>query len=127
MHVLLLMKTTKEICKANGGDWKKGQCDFDTDDEDKADEYTDDVNAKWQSNEEEAEREDDAEDNKRFNDDDEKYTVKSMNGDVKVTRYYDDKDDAEEAYKDLDRDELTHSDKSYSDWEYDDEEHPALK
>jgi hypothetical protein len=50
-----------------------------------------------------------------------------MDGNVKVTRYYDDKDDAEEAYKDLDRDELTHSDKSYSDWEYDDEEHPALK
>ena len=70
---------------------------------------------------------------KKQNDDnddkDEKYPVKSKqkDGSGEVTRYYDDKDDAEEAYKNLDRDELPHGDKSYSDWEYDDEEHPSLK
>jgi hypothetical protein len=32
-----------ELCKDNGGDWKNGECDFKTDDEDKADEFLADV------------------------------------------------------------------------------------
>jgi hypothetical protein len=142
----------KEICEDNGGDWKKGQCDFDGD-EDKADRYGDDLDEKWRSNEAIAKLEDDYVDAQRDNDnydnddnfndyvndgklkvvnkddddDNKKYGVESKDGDNLVTRYYDDKDDAEEAYENLDKDELTHSDKSYSDWEYDDEEHPSLK
>lgn len=69
----------------------------------------------------------DYEESKQDDDKDEKYQVKSKEGDSEVTRYYDDKDDAEEAYENLDRDELPHSDKSFSDWEYDDEEHPSLR
>jgi hypothetical protein len=33
----------KDLCKDNGGDWKIGECDFKTDDEDKAEEFLDDV------------------------------------------------------------------------------------
>lgn len=99
----------------------------------------------WEINEEKSELEDDESDIKRFSNDDDdyndkikvinsndgddnkKYGVTSKQGENEVTSYYKDKDDAEEAYEDLERDELTHSDKSYSDWEYDDEEHPSLK
>ena len=33
----------KDLCKDNGGDGKIGECDFKTDDEDKAEEFLDDV------------------------------------------------------------------------------------
>ncbi len=34
-------QSNKELCKDNGGDWEDGQCDFATDDEDKADKFSD--------------------------------------------------------------------------------------
>ena len=116
----------KDLCKDNGGKWKDSKCVFKEDDG--IDKEQNEVNFEhdladrgmWETSNERMEDVDDDDDNK-------KYAVKSKEGDAIVTRYYDDKDEAEEKYKDLDRDELTHSDKSYSDWEYDDEEHPALK
>ena len=33
----------KELCKENGGEWEDGTCDFKTDDEDKADQFMEDV------------------------------------------------------------------------------------
>jgi len=116
----------KDLCKDNGGKWKDSKCVFKEDDG--IDKEQNEVNFEhdladrgmWETSNERMEDVDD-------DDDDKKYAVKSKEGDAIVTRYYDDKDEAEEKYKDLDRDELTHSDKSYSDWEYDDEEHPALK
>ena len=48
--VLLLIPITtafaesnKELCKENGGDWEDGSCDFKSDDEDKADDFINDV------------------------------------------------------------------------------------
>ena len=35
--------TKKELCKENGGEWEDGVCDFKTDDEDKADQFSEDV------------------------------------------------------------------------------------
>ena len=124
----------KDLCKDNDGKWKDGGCVFKEDDG--IDKEQNEVNFEhdladmgmWETSNE---RNEDVDDNiKVINSDDDdgkKYGFTSKEGDAEVTRYYDDKDEAEEKYKDLDRDELTHSDKSYSDWEYDDEEHPALK
>jgi hypothetical protein len=144
-------KDSKDLCEDNGGDWEDGQCDFKADDEDKADSYLNDMQKIEKFEEEKAALEDylceepdakfdicnptgrdDKDDkvkviNKHNDDDNKKYGVKSKDGENEVTRYYDNKDDAEEAYENLDRDELTYSDKSYSDWEYDDEEHPSLR
>ena len=116
----------KDLCKANDGKWKDGGCVFKEDDG--IDKEQNEVNFEhdladkgmWETSNE---REDDEEDNN----DNDKYAVKAMDGDNEVTRYYDDEDDAEKAYKNLDEDELPHSDKSFNDWEYDDEEHPSLK
>jgi hypothetical protein len=208
--------SNKDLCKDNGGDWENSSCDFETDDEDKADRYLNDQQKRDDFEEERAAEEDalcddpdahfdicqsatlafadkdddeltqrdvdvlcdasedyeahkeqcdklydevkhkvdyseteewnekdyqeskqdddDDDDNKYIKsinsddgDDNKKYGFKAKEGDAEVTRYYDDKEEAEEAYENLDRDELTHSDKSFNDWEYDDEEHPALK
>lgn len=35
--------TEKNLCKKNDGKWKDGSCDFDDDDKDKADQFTDDM------------------------------------------------------------------------------------
>jgi hypothetical protein len=90
--------------------------------DDKDEDYSE--TEEWNEKDYEESKQDD--DNKDKDKDNERYTFKSKQGDGEVTHYFKDKDDAEEAYENLDKDELTHSDKSYSDWEYDDEEHPAL-
>ena len=48
----------KELCKENGGKWKDGECDFDTDDEDKADQFMEDVEKVNEFEDEEAPLED---------------------------------------------------------------------
>lgn len=48
----------KDLCEDNGGNWKDGRCDFKTDDEDKADKYTDDVIKVREFEEEKAAEED---------------------------------------------------------------------
>jgi hypothetical protein len=60
----------KELCKENGGEWKDGRCDFKTDDEDKTDQFSDDVKKIEKFDEDKADLEDalcdDPEDSKKF-------------------------------------------------------------
>jgi hypothetical protein len=51
--------TEKELCKENDGNWKDGRCDFKTDDEDKVDQFSDEVD-KIRAFEEERTAEEDA-------------------------------------------------------------------
>ena len=111
----------KDLCKSNDGKWKDGGCVFKEDDG--IDKEQNEVNFEhdladkgmWETSNE---REDDNYD----------YKYKDNDGKDK------DDDDYSEAeawnekdYESIDKDDLPHSDKSYSDWEYDDEEHPSLR
>lgn len=49
----------KDLCKDNGGDWEDGSCDFKTDDEDKADRFLGNVQAKEDFEDDKAALEDD--------------------------------------------------------------------
>ena len=51
--------STKELCKENGGEWEDGECDFKTDEKDKADKFSDEVD-KIRTYEEERAAEEDA-------------------------------------------------------------------
>ena len=63
-------ETKKELCKENGGKWEDGACDFKTDDEDKADQFLEDVEKIEEFEEEKADLEDalcdDQEDSEKF-------------------------------------------------------------
>src|SRR5687768_9809626 len=48
----------KELCKENDGNWKDGSCDFKTDDEDKADQFSNEVDKIRAFEEERADEED---------------------------------------------------------------------
>jgi len=50
--------SNKDLCKDNGGDWENSSCDFETDDEDKADRYLNDQQKRDDFEEERAAEED---------------------------------------------------------------------
>lgn len=146
-------KDRKDLCEDNGGEYTSMGCELD-DESPGVDTYGKDLSELQRFEEERAADEDalcddpdanfdicnptgrddkDKDDNddnkfdlKQGGSDDEYNAFKFKDGENEVTAYYRDEDDAEEAYENLDRDELTHGDKSFNDWEYDDEEHPAL-
>ena len=111
----------KDLCKANDGKWKDGGCSFKEDDG--IDKEQNEVNFEhdladndmWETSNE---REDDNYDYK-YQDNDGK---DKGDDDYSESEAWNEKD-----YEETDKDELSHSDKSFNDWEYDDEEHPSLR
>lgn len=67
---IISKETNKKACEEDAGTWVDGECDFKTDDEDKADEFLDDVQKIEEFEEEKADLEDalcdDPEDSEKF-------------------------------------------------------------
>ena len=110
----------KDLCKANDGKWKDGGCVFKEDDG--IDKEQNEVNFEHDL------ADNDMWDSSNERQEDNKYKYLDNDGKDKGDDDYSESEAwNEKDYEETQKDELPHSDKSYSDWEYDDEEHPSLR